>query len=230
MSNPVAIVTGAGKGLGKFLSHKLSQGGYDIFYHYHSSRPSDVSESDMCQADLSRESGALETITNCIKRFGRIDVLVNNAGVYHEKSLMDLSQEEWCEGINTTASACFFTTRAALPHLRKSPIGGRVINIGDSSCERLTKRDLSISYHIGKTGVLLLTKSFAATEMAHGLTVNMVSPGMLENSVGKPPVSTMPAGRYGEFSDVWNVVEFLLSPQSAHITGSNILSGGGWNL
>jgi len=226
---PVVLVTGAGSGLGKFLGESFLKKGFFVFGQYHHSIPGYLSPEFVCASDLSQENGAKKLVAQCLETMGRIDILINNAGVYHEKGIEELTPDEWFEGFNTTSTACFFTTRAALPALRESKLR-RVINIGDSSAERLSKRDLSISYHIGKTGVLLLTKSFAAAEACHGVTVNMVSPGMLENSLGKPPASTMPMGGFTQFADIWNTVEFLIRPESDHITGSNIIVGGGWNL
>ncbi|MDK3156757.1 SDR family oxidoreductase [Kamptonema cortianum] len=228
-ASPVVIITGAGSGLGEWLGRKLLGQGCRVFGHYHRHAPDYLETAHTFQADLSDQTEAAATVANCVDQWGRVDALINNAGVYHEKDLFSLTGQEWFEGLNTTATACFFMTRAALPHLRRSNLR-RVINIGDSSAERLSKRNLAVSYHIGKTGVLLLTKSFAAAEVAHGVTVNMVSPGMLENSVGKPDVGEMPSGRFGRFDDIGNAVDFLLSSQSDHVTGTNLIVGGGWNL
>jgi 3-oxoacyl-[acyl-carrier protein] reductase len=76
----------------------------------------------------------------------------------------------------------------------------------------------------------MVTRSFARAEAGNGVTVNMVSPGWLENSVGLPPVGVIPAGRYGTFEDVAGVVEFLLEERSGYLTGSNLIVSGGWNL
>ncbi len=227
--HPVALITGAGAGLGACLGQRLLEQGFHVFGHYHKTTPAYLARENTFQADLSKDEEAAALVANCADRCGGIDVLINNSGVYHEKKLHELTPEEWFQGINTTATACFFTTRQALPHIRRSKLR-RIINIGDSSAERLSKRDLSVSYHIGKTGVLLLTKSFAAAEAAHNVTVNMVSPGMLENSVGRPGLSAMPTGRYTGFDDIGNAVDFLLKPESSHVTGSHLIVGGGWNL
>ena len=90
-----------------------------------------------------------------------------------------------------------------------------------------------MSYHIGKTGAWMLTRSFAKAEAEHGVAVNMVSPGLLENSVGlkeNAEGDDIPAGRYGTFGDVAEALGFLANAESTYLTGSNLAVGGGWNL
>lgn len=235
----ITLITGAGRGLGASLAEKLSQKGYQTILHYYKSREGAQETAEkirsqggtayIVQADLTQPEGCSELISKVKETPGSLDVLVNNSGVYHEKEIHSLTEKEWFEGIHTTASAVFFTTRACLPLLRQSSCG-RVINIGDSSCERPGARNLSVSYHIGKTGVYMLTRSFAQAEPAATVTFNMVSPGYLDNSVGLPDPEIIPAGRFGTFDDIFNAVQFLIRPESEYITGTNIVCSGGWNL
>lgn len=235
----VALVTGAGRGLGAALARMLAADGFCLALHCHCSRgeaqalAADLrqagADSAVFGADLADELQAWEMIHAVADRFGRLDILVNNAGVYAARDLADLGTHAWREGLDSTATAAFFTTRAALPLLRLSP-AGRVINIGDSSCDRPTARDLALSYHIGKTGVLMITRSFAAAEAAHGVTVNMISPGYLDNSVELPHPSIIPAGRHGTFADIHHALRHLLDPGASYLTGSNLVVSGGWNL
>lgn len=235
----VALVTGAGRGLGSDLALQLSRKGYSVAVHYYKSRNNaeqlvrDIEtgggKAVAMRGNLSNWEDAHRLLERVQVDFGQLDVLINNSGVYHEKDLLQLTEAEWHEGLNTTVTAAFFVTKAALPLLRQSD-SGRIVNIGDSSCDRPGKRDLALSYHIGKTGVYILTRSFAASEAQHGITVNMVSPGYLENSVGLLEATEIPAGRLGSFDDIFNAVEFLLKKESNYITGTNIVVGGGWNL
>ncbi len=230
------LVTGAGRtgGLGEAIARAMRADGFLVAVHFRRSgeeagRLAAELGGVPVGGDLSVEAEAEAVVRGVGEAFGRLDVLVNNAGVYHQKGLGELSEAEWREGLDSTAAACFFTTRAALPWLRRAG-QGRVVNIGDSSCDRLTLRDLAISYHIGKIGVLVLTKSFARQEAGHGITVNMVSPGILENSVDIGSAPPMPAERLGTFGDVIGAIRFLLRADSDYVTGSNIVVGGGWNL
>ncbi|MDZ4788382.1 MAG: SDR family oxidoreductase [Blastochloris sp.] len=235
----VALVTGAGRGLGSELAVQLGKSGYKVAVHYFRSRKGAekvVQEIETLggiaialKADLSNGEEAKRLLERVKLDFGQLDVLINNSGVYHEHNIQQLTDSEWHEGLNTTVSSAFFVTRSALPLLRESDLG-RIINIGDSSCDRPGMRDLALSYHVGKTGVYILTRSFAASEAAYGITVNMVSPGFLENSVGLVEAKEIPAGRLGSFDDIINAVEFLLKKESGYITGTNIVVSGGWNL
>lgn len=231
---PVALVTGAAGGLGEALARALAADGCRVAVHYRRRRAEAAALAAELGgaafgADLSREAEAMAMIDAVGQTFGRLDVLVNNAGVYRPKHMQELSEAEWREGLDSTAAACFFATRAALPLLRRSP-AGRVVNIGDSSCGKISPRDLAVSYHIGKIGVLVLTRSMARAEARHGITVNMVSPGILENSIDRAEAPEIPAGRLGTFDDVVGAVRFLLLPGSGYVTGSNIRVSGGWNL
>ena len=241
----VALVTGAGNegGLGAALAQDLAAVGFAVMVHFHTSEQgaektvAAIRESggraEKESADLSTERGAIGLASAVQERFGHLDVLVNNAGVYEGVGLADLSEEQWQRGVASTASAVFFTTRACLPLMRDARKGGRVINIGDGACDQPGSRELAMSYHIGKTGVWMLTRSFARAEAKQGVAVNMVSPGLLKNSVGlagDASADKVPAGRYGSFDDVSEAVKFLAGVESTYITGSNISVGGGWNL
>ncbi|MDR1146387.1 MAG: SDR family oxidoreductase [Verrucomicrobiales bacterium] len=239
MKPPVALVTGSAGGLGAALARRLAQHGWAVAAHYrHSGRAAAALVQSLTaggataaafQADLAVEAEAQRMVGEVIARFRQLDLLINNSGVYHAKPLATLSADEWFEGLNSTATAVFFTTRAALPHLGKAA-NGRVINLGDAGCERVGARDLAISYHLGKTGALMLTKSFAREAAGRGVTVNMISPGYLDNSRELPDPGAIPAGRFGTADDVWNAVEFLIKPASGYLTGANLIVSGGWNL
>jgi NAD(P)-dependent dehydrogenase (short-subunit alcohol dehydrogenase family) len=238
-TSKVALVTGAGRGLGQALACRLGESGWNVTVHYRTSKEGALRTAEtirtygrqalVVQADLAKEEEARQVAEQCERAFGRLDLLINNSGVYIPRRTYELSSEDWWEGLRSTVTAAFFMSRACLPLLRSTG-QGRIINIGDSSCERLTARQWALSYHIGKTGVLLLTRTLAREEARYGVTVNMVSPGYLENSLGLPSPEKIPAGRSGTFEDVWRVVSFLCDPRSDYITGSHILVSGGWNL
>jgi 3-oxoacyl-[acyl-carrier protein] reductase len=164
-----------------------------------------------------------------VAHFGSLDTLINNAGTFNRKKFEELNQEEWDAGWASTAGAAFVATRAALPHLRKSG-RGRIVSIGDSMSDRIGFTESAMSYYIGKAGVWMMTQTLAATEAPHGLTVNMVSPGVLEDSICDTPVEEMPMGRYGTYEDLLHPIRFLLEENSQAITGTNIHAGGGWNI
>lgn len=233
-----ALVTGAGRGLGAAMAVRLSELGFDVGVHFHSSRESaervceqieaNGRRAALFQADLSRDAEARNLAAEFEAEFSTLDLLVNNAGVYLAKDFPDLSEEDWFAEFNSTATAVFFTTRALLPMLRTSK--GRIVNIGDGSCDRPGARTKSPAYHIGKTGVWILTRSLARAEAEHGVAVNMISPGLLETSIGLESEDVVPAGRFGQFEDIFAALEFLATKSTPFLTGSNLVVGGGWNL
>lgn len=236
---PVALVTGSGTGLGAALAKGLGLDGFDAAVHYRSSEVgalhtlADIRArggvAEIFQADLAAQAGALKLADAVGARFGSLDVLVNCAGAYQERHGLELSEQEWFEGLNSTVTQTFFTTRAFLPLLKAGGLK-RVINIGDSSCDRPGARDLAWSYHVGKTGVWMLTRSFAAAEAERGIAVNMVSPGFLENSLGQLDPEKISTGRPGTFDEIYQAVRFLALEAPAYLTGSNLVVSGGWNL
>ncbi|MDD5035315.1 MAG: SDR family oxidoreductase [Methylococcaceae bacterium] len=237
--SPIALVTGSSGGLGAALAQSLAAEGFNLALHYRSNQAGALQTAaairamggiaECFQADLSREAEALALVDAIRADFGGLDLLVNNVGTYHERHGLDLSEAEWFEGLNSTVTPTFFTTRAALPLMRQGGLK-RVVNIGDSSCDRPGARDLAWSYHIGKTGVWMLTRSFAASEAANGIAVNLISPGFLENSVGQPDPKQIPAGRLGSFQDIHQAVRFLALEAPAYLSGSHLVLSGGWNL
>lgn len=234
-----ALITGASGKLGAALAQHLAREGYLLALHYHAGEAAarellkSVTQlgcpgADIFQADLSKEADILRMRDAIQAHLGPVTLLINNAGVYHETPFLGLTEAQWFAELNSTATAVYFTTRAFLPMLRETR--GRVINLGDGACDRPGARTMAPAYHIGKTGVYILTRSFAQSEAPHGVAVNMVSPGLLETSVGLGSPEVVPAGRFGTFSDIISAVDFLISANTSYLTGSNLIVGGGWNL
>jgi 3-oxoacyl-[acyl-carrier protein] reductase len=232
-----ALITGAGRSgsLGAHLALCLAENGYSVAIHAHNNYATARETASALgshhtahQADLSRDDEARRLISEVLDVHGRLDVLMNNAGTYQPVRSLELTQQQWDIGLASTVTAAYFTTRAALPALRA--VRGRVILIGDSAAGKLTSRNLALSYHIGKTGLLMLMHTLARSEARHGVTVNMVSPGILENSIDLDTAPAMPAGRFGTFDDIWRAIRPLLEPAADYCTGSHIIVSGGWNL
>jgi 3-oxoacyl-[acyl-carrier protein] reductase len=119
-------------------------------------------------------------------------------------------------------------TQLALPLLRKGR-AARVINLGDSGADRIQARTQAVPYHVAKLGVHVLTRSFAKALGPDGITVNQISPGVLENSVDGPE-HPIPLGRRGRFEDILGALDYLLSPEAGYVSGANIVVSGGWNV
>ncbi|MGF1677952.1 MAG: SDR family NAD(P)-dependent oxidoreductase [Candidatus Methylacidiphilales bacterium] len=236
-----ALVTGAGSWLGQAIAKHLAAQGYATAIHVHRAiQTGEALQQSICSAgghamllagDLTKEADvkALCRTWSSQCPSDHLDVLIHNAGVYDPVPFLEADAETWSLGIDTTATAFYFLTREMLPHLRKSSTG-RIITIGDSSCEHLGARGRAPSYHMGKTGLVMLMRSFARCEAPHGVTCNMISPGILENSISPPPLDQMPTGRYGTTADILHAIDFLIHPAARYCSGSNLILSGGWNL
>lgn len=235
---PVALITGASQGLGAFLVQKIAQLGYAPVLHHRSGidRALRLARQLALQgtptfrlhADLAQPDQVARLFRQIRKKFGRLDLLINNAGTYRPTPLLRTSPADWFAGIESTATAAFLTTQAALPLFPKS--GGHIINLGDSAADRLTPRKMAPGYHVGKVGLTLLTRSFAAQLISRKITVNQISPGYLANSIELPPLAQLPSRRAVSFAEIFAAIRFLLSPEASQVTGNNLIISGGWNL
>ena len=239
MSQHYALVTAGAQGLGRAMARHLGRQGYSLFIHYYTSqghaealRAEVVSaggEAVCVQADLSHAEGRQGLIAEVADRAPALHVLVNNVGWYVMERLPDITLSQWEQALNLNCTAAFHLTQLALPLLEAAQPPGRIINIGDSACDRLAAHVMATPYHIAKLGLHVLTRSYAELLMPKGITVNMISPGFLENSVGRPP-KRLPAGRKGLFADVLGALDYLLSEQAAYVSGTNLLVTGAWQL
>ena len=232
------LITGSSKGLGRALAVGLGLEGHEMVVNYRTSR----AEAESAVERIRRGGGRAHAVQGDITvpaevsamaaavraQVGGLDGLVNNVGEFILKDFDELSVEDWDLQIASTVSAAYYVSKAVLPMLREG--GGRIVNISDSGADRLSARPRCLPYYIGKTGVLILTKTMAVTEAPYGITVNAILPGALENSDPLPPLSRMPARRHGRFEDVLAAVRFLLDGGAGYISGSFIQAGGGWNL
>ncbi len=234
----VALVTGGSSGLGGGMAVHLATLGFDVLVHYHANREgaekvaeeirSRGQRAEVVHADLTSEAGSFVLRDAVAERFGRLDLLVNASAAYSETPFAESTEAEWFAQLNSSATAVYFTTRNLLPLLRESR--GQVVNVGDTDATQPNARVRAAGYHVGKCGVWLLTCSFAAAESANGVAVNMISPGLMENSSGLGSPAVVPAGRFGTTADLTTALDMLLASDNAYVTGSNIVVSGGWNV
>jgi len=232
------LITGSARRLGAAIGKALAKEGHRIALHYRSSQHEAEEtlqeitkaggEAAVFQSPLASLADGAKLVDEVVSRFGKLDTLINNAGTFTPGNFNTLTQSDWDAGFASTAGATFYATRAALPHLRRSGYG-RIVSIGDALSDRVGFTESAMSYYIGKVGVWMMTQTLARTEAPHGITVNMVSPGVLEDSVCATPVEEMPMGRYGTYDDVIRPIRFLLEEESRAVTGSNFHAGGGWS-
>lgn len=230
-----ALVTAGAQGLGGALSRHLLQRGYRVVTHYHTSAVNAASLQRefgpervlTVAADLAAPEGRSTLIEAVLSHTERLHLLINNMGVYPEVSLLDTSLDLWDKTFALTCTAAFHLIQALHPHMRGET--GRIINIGDSSIDRLEGHIYATPYYVAKYGLHVLTRSYAPLLANHGISINMISPGWLENSVG-PPNPDLPAGRRGTFQDIIGALDYLLSDAASYVSGANLVVSGGFNL
>lgn len=233
----VALVTGAALRTGRALALALADAGADVIVHYHTSQPEAEAVASEIEAlgrraltvsaDLTDPDVVESVFTEAIEALGGLDILVNNVGTIVWKKLDDLTTEQWKHCLEGTLLVTLHASRAALPALRSSG-RGRIINILDADADSTDPVPYATAYKIGKRGTLTLTKTMAVTEAEHGVTVNAVSPGTLEDSPKKPRLDRIPAGRYGTYDDLSNAVLFLAGDGAGYVTGAHLKVSGGY--
>lgn len=236
------LITGSAKGLGRSMALHLAQTGTRLWLHYFQSEAEAQSlakevqakgaETELIKADLGQEVDREQIFAKMHMQTDRLDILINNVGLYDGRGLLEFSPSDWRNTLATGPEAVFHLTQLAkdlLHNASKATGGARVINLGDSGSDRLVARVQATPYHVAKAGIQILTRSFAKELAPLGITVNQISPGFFENSVGEPG-SPIPAGRKGLPSDLIPALDYLLSREAQYITGTNLVISGGWNL
>ncbi|MGB6864225.1 MAG: SDR family oxidoreductase [Candidatus Aminicenantaceae bacterium] len=238
MEDRIALVTGSSRGIGRDIALKLAESVGGVAVHYFSQRQDALgvvenirqkgTRSVAFRADLSNEKSANLLIQRVQDRFGRLDILINNFGPILVKPWKKVTTKEWESVYRNNLLSALFCMKAALPGMRRRK-WGRIVNLGYSRVEQLTAFTTITPYAITKTGLLLLTRTVAQTEAPVGITVNMVSPGLMEGGV-LPKDDHIPAGRLGKYNDVSSAVLFLVSEDAGFVTGTNLIVAGGWKL
>lgn len=238
----IAVVTGASGGIGAEIAKRLAQDGFSVALIYN--RNAEKAQKTADEITLSggsaktykcdvRDSSEITSAIEAIERdFGEISVLVNNAGISEQKLLTDITDSDWENMISTNLSGAFYFCRAVRPYFihRKS---GRIINI--SSMWGETGGSCEVHYSAAKAGLIGLTKALAKEVALSGITVNAVSPGVINTEMvtklGKDTVDMLreeiPVMRLGTPEDVANAVSFLADDKSSYITGQIISVNGG---
>jgi NAD(P)-dependent dehydrogenase (short-subunit alcohol dehydrogenase family) len=241
LSGKTAWITGSAKGIGRALALALARQGCDVAIHYRRSqaqaeRVAAKAEAFgirtlVLQSDLIDPDAVRSNIRTISERWGRLDILINNVGDYLHRPIERVTPEVFHRYSHGNLDPAVNTSLLALPLMRK-PRWGRIINIGYVFADRVVGNPDVAPYHVGKTALLAFTYSLARRAARWGITVNMVSPGMNENTVDKPadPSKVIPAGRLGRYEDIENAVLFLTRDESEFITGTHIKVSGGLNV
>ncbi len=239
LAGRVALVTGSARNIGRAIALALAKGGAAVMVTARQSarEAEGVAEeirrmgcrAAAVMADVADPEAAAGLIAAAIERFGRLDILVNNASVRREVDFASLDYGEWREILATTLDAAYLCSRAALPHLIASGAGA-IVNIGGLSAHTGAARRAHVI--AAKAGLVGLTRALAHDLAPHVITVNCVAPGMIETArTGAEPAhhagKTPPAGRRGTPDEIAALVRFLCGPGARYITGQTIHANGG---
>jgi acetoacetyl-CoA reductase len=239
LQGAVVVVTGASRGLGRAIAEELAGRGAKIVVNYARSKEpaeelvSQIGEEDALavQADISDPDQAKKLIDETMQKFGRVDVLVNNAGITQDRSLRKMSIEDWDKVINVDLNSCYYTVHAALPHMVEQQ-SGKIINM--SSFVGEAGNVGQANYAAAKAGLLGFTKT-AARELARfNITVNAICPGFIgtemveaiPEDVQEKLKKTIPLGRFGRPEEIAKAVRYLIE-DGDYITGSTLDVNGG---
>lgn len=238
----VAFITGATRGIGKQIALTLAENGYDICLNYRKENDElvntkkEIEESNVkclaVQGDVSSFDDCKRMVDQIVAEFGKIDVLVNNAGITKDTLIMRMSKEDFESVIDVNLTGTFNVTKNVVPFMMKAR-SGKIINI--SSVVGVAGNAGQTNYAASKAGIIGFTKSLAKEIGSRNIQVNAVAPGFIEtqmtevlsDSVKEEISKNIPLKRMGTTSDVANLVKFLASDDSSYITGQVINVDGG---
>ncbi|MCL4338080.1 SDR family oxidoreductase [Patescibacteria group bacterium] len=233
LKGKTALVTGSAKNLGKAIALDLARQGAKVAIHYNSSQKEAnqtlkeikrLSAGIAIQANLTNPSDVSSMILKIKSDLGPVDILINIVGNFIFEPITKTSFEKFRDVIESNLYSTFLCSQKTLPIMIKKK-WGRIINFGNVGAENVVIRKNTTPYFIAKAGVISLTKVLAYEYAKYGITVNSISPGILSTSIVK---AKTPSGRFAQFSDIINVVNFFIKDESGYINGANIEVSGGW--
>lgn len=248
----IAVVTGSSKGIGKTIALAFAKSGEYRGIVVNSRKQAEAeqtaeeiislgkSDCIAIEADMSKENDCIKLIEETTTHYGRIDVLVNNAGIQHEVPFEETSKEIWQKIIDVDLTGPFVCSREAVKHMMKNqnPEVGCIINI--SSVHQKIPKPFYVAYAAAKAGIKMMTKTMALELARYNIRVNAVAPGAIETEMNRElkvdeaelrnVLRRIPLERIGTTQEVANVVEFLASDKGSYVTGSIYFVDGGMTL
>jgi len=239
LEGKIGIVTGAGSGIGEAIAKKLAQEGCYLV-------ATDINETSLnrvvneiqslgynaigVKADVASKAEVELLVSTAIQKYGKIDLLVNNAGIYPASPVTELKEEEWNRVIDVNLKGVFLCSQEVIKYMIKQK-SGAIVNIG--SVDGKEPPGGNAHYSAAKAGVMNMTKTFALELAKYGIRVNSVSPGwvatsnVLANDRWKMIINKIPLGRLAKTEEIANGVLFLLTDYASYITGEILDINGG---
>lgn len=244
LSGKTALITGASKGLGKAMAHALSAAGATVALVSRDATKLSAVQSEIQNAggkaevfvaDVANEAQVDQLEKEISAKIGKIQILINNAGINVRKNLTDFTLDEWQSVINTNLTSVFLMSRRFVPHMKGTGYGRILCMTSIMSHVSLPQRS---AYSASKAAVLGLIRALALELATDGVTVNGISPGPFATEMNIPIinnpdlntqfVANIPVGRWGKVEDIGSLANFLCSDAASFITGTDILIDGGW--
>lgn len=233
----VVLVTGASRGIGREISKKLAQEGNKVIANYNKSEEQaqnlqqENANIEIYKADVSKREEVHKMVEEILKKHGKIDVLINNAGIAESKVFTDVTDEDWQKIINTNLYSVFCVTQEVLPNMIHNK-DGCIINI--SSIWGIVGASCETVYSVAKAGIDGMTKSLAKELGPSNIRVNSIAPGIINTDMNKNLTSDdinnieeeIPLGKIGRTIDIARCVEWII--QDEYTTGQIISVNGGW--
>ena len=234
LKDKIVLITGATGGIGGAIAQQMKSAGATVVVTGRSADKLSAFDDGFIkiQSDLSVDGAAEKLINETIEKCGRIDVLINNAGITNDTLLMRMTDEQFDNVLNTNLRATFQLCRAAIMPMMKQRYG-RIINM--ASIVGVVGGAGQANYAASKGGIIAMTKSIAAEVASRGITANAIAPGfiktpmtdVLSEELKKKYLEQIPAGRFGEPIDIANACVFLASDAASYINGQTIHVNGG---
>jgi len=237
-----AIITGSGKGIGRDCAEILTKnGGNAVIADFNLDLAQQTAEyltkkgrnAKAVQTDVSKVSDIQKMVKFTIETFGGIDILINNAGIFHPTPIAEITEEEWDHIMAVNLKSVFFVTQKVLPYMIRQN-HGKIVNLS-SLAGRNGGVACGLGYSASKAGIIGLTRGFAAQLAKYHINVNAVAPGSTDTGIlsglseaeTKRVMSSIPLGRYGKIKEISSAITFLCSAEADFITGAVLDINGG---